>query len=43
MRKGFAYANVHTATYGGGEIRGQIKARHKGRGDDGDKRRGGDD
>jgi hypothetical protein len=24
MRKGLAYANVHTATYGGGEIRGQL-------------------
>jgi hypothetical protein len=33
MRAGFAYANVHTATYGPGEIRGQIvsKGRHKGR------------
>ena len=27
MRKGVAYANVHTATYGSGEIRGQIKFR----------------
>lgn len=26
MRAGVTYANVHTATYGGGEIRGQIKA-----------------
>jgi hypothetical protein len=36
MRKGFAYANVHTTTYGGGEIRGQIsfRGRHKGRGHD---------
>ena len=25
MRAGFAYANVHTSTFGGGEIRGQIR------------------
>ena len=24
MRAGAAYANVHTTTFGGGEIRGQI-------------------
>jgi hypothetical protein len=28
MRAGFTYANVHTATYGGGELRGQIAAGH---------------
>lgn len=33
MRAGFAYANVHTSTFGGGEIRGQIRA---GGGDDDD-------
>lgn len=27
MKAGFTYANVHTATFGGGEIRGQIRAR----------------
>lgn len=32
MKAGFTYANVHTATFGGGEIRGQIRAR--GNGDD---------
>ena len=31
LRAGAAYANVHTTTFGGGEIRGQI-------GDDGDDR-----
>jgi hypothetical protein len=32
MRAGFTYANVHTANFGSGEIRGQIRAR--GNGDD---------
>ena len=32
LRAGAAYANVHTTTFGGGEIRGQI-------GDDGDRDR----
>jgi hypothetical protein len=27
MKAGFTYANVHTATFGGGELRGQIRAR----------------
>lgn len=26
MKAGFTYANVHTATFGGGELRGQIRA-----------------
>jgi hypothetical protein len=26
LRAGVAYANVHTAAFGGGEIRGQIRA-----------------
>ncbi len=38
LRAGVAYANVHTATYGGGEIRGQLddhgKRGHKGDRDD---------
>jgi len=33
MKAGFTYANVHTATHGGGEIRGQIRARSSGNGD----------
>jgi hypothetical protein len=40
LRAGVAYANVHTATYGGGEIRGQLdddrKRRHRGDRDDDD-------
>src|ERR687888_1398960 len=32
MRAGVTYANVHTSNFGGGELRGQIKAR----GEDGD-------
>ena len=34
MKAGFTYANVHTATHGGGEIRGQIRAGGNGNGDD---------
>jgi hypothetical protein len=37
LRKGFVYANVHTATFGGGEIRGQVKGSghgHIGKSDD---------
>jgi CHRD domain len=33
MKAGFTYANVHTATYGSGEIRGQIRAGGNGNGD----------
>lgn len=29
IRTGFAYANVHTAKYAGGEIRGQIESDHR--------------
>jgi hypothetical protein len=32
MQAGFAYANVHTTTYGAGEIRGQIKGHRRDRG-----------
>ena len=35
LRKGAVYANVHTATFPGGEIRGQInanKGKHNGNG-----------
>jgi CHRD domain len=28
LRKGFVYANVHTATFGGGEIRGQVDSKN---------------
>jgi hypothetical protein len=28
MRAGFTYANVHTTNFGGGELRGQIKAKN---------------
>ena len=28
IRTGTAYVNVHSATYGGGEIRGQIETGH---------------
>lgn len=31
MRAGATYANVHSGTYGGGEIRGQIRTRGKGK------------
>ena len=34
MKAGFTYANVHTPTYPNGEIRGQIRARGNGDGDD---------
>jgi CHRD domain len=34
LRAGVTYANVHTSTYGGGEIRGQIGRRNGGRDDD---------
>jgi hypothetical protein len=41
LRAGVAYANVHTATYGGGEIRGQLdddrKRGHRGDHDDDDR------
>jgi hypothetical protein len=33
MRAGVTYANVHNATFGGGEIRGQIGGRGNGKGD----------
>ena len=33
MRAGVTYANVHTATFPGGEIRGQIGGRGNGKGD----------
>jgi hypothetical protein len=32
LRAGVAYANVHTTTHGGGEIRGQIDEHDRGRG-----------
>jgi len=31
LRDGFMYANIHTAAFGSGEIRGQIGARHFGK------------
>ena len=34
MRAGVTYANVHTATYPAGEIRGQIDSDHGRHGDD---------
>ncbi len=34
MKAGFTYANVHSATFGGGELRGQIRARGNGGDDD---------
>jgi hypothetical protein len=34
LRAGIAYANVHTATYGGGEIRGQLDDREHDHDDD---------
>jgi hypothetical protein len=32
MKAGFTYANVHTSNFGGGELRGQVRA--GGNGDD---------